>query len=742
MDKKDLEKKLRSLEIPPPDEAKKKLILQAAMEEFEKSSNMSKGIETERRPKSKKGSFFPLKGGSLMTRPMFATISLAFVALFLIFGIMNYPGLTSRKSEFTQTTPQTIHRGVEDGGSASKSLNEPTSKIAGKAKGEESSVKSRIIKPADKPMSRQLVFQDKKNQIGDRRRDESDVRVLGAVVSEEITSLEAKTPAYPALMKSDQDIYFDKSMSKKEARIAGSERGNLSLMRAKPSKMKAKGYSGGLVILREAERAYIPANIPNEYAGRDRFESFKENRVKLVSEAPVSTFSLDVDTTSYSFMRRALHNGHLPQKDAVRIEELINYFDYDYSLPQSKTVPFRPTIAIYPTPWNKNTKLIHIGIKGHDIIKSERPRANLVFLLDVSGSMRSPDKLPLLKNSMKMLITELSPEDTVAIVVYAGAAGTVLEPTKVSEKGKILAALERLQAGGSTAGGAGIKLAYSLAEANFNSNAVNRVILATDGDFNVGIRDTNELKGFIERKRETGVFLTVLGFGQGNYNDQLMQTLAQNGNGNAAYIDTLSEARKVLVDEASSTLFTIAKDVKIQIEFNPDRVSDYRLIGYESRMLNREDFNNDKVDAGDVGAGASVTAIYEITPVDSKNNLIDPLRYSKESPKPKTDPSSEYAFLKIRYKLPNETKSRLITTPITDELEFKELSSAPTEVRFAASVAAFGQLLKGGSFIGGFTYNDVRELAEGSRGRDRFGYRSEFLSLIGLAETASTMGER
>lgn len=725
MDKLDIEKKLRSLEIPPPDEAKKERIIQAAIKEFDESGkesvNQSKGIDPGRRQRGKKGRFFPIKGGPLMTRPMFATISFVFVALFLAYSFVYYPGLTARKDTFTTAA----HKGTEDR-TAQISIGEPESKIV------ENTVKKGLTRPSVKPEEKQLALGDKRV---DRKGDRDNIKVSGAMVADELTVSTTKPPVESDMAKP----------MKVESKIAAVKAGNIQeeplLMRAAPSpklkKERVSGYVSGVVVLHEAESNFIR----NEYAGRDRFESHKENRIKLTSETPVSTFSLDVDTASYSFVRRSLNQGHLPQKDAVRIEELINYFDYDYTVPKSKTEPFRPTVALYPTPWNKKTKLMHIGIKGHDIAKSERPRANLVFLLDVSGSMSSPDKLPLLKNSMKMLVGELSPEDTVAIAVYAGAAGTVLEPTKVKEKGKILAALERLNAGGSTAGGAGIKLAYSLAEANFDKEAVNRVILATDGDFNVGIRDTDELKGFVERKRETGVYLSVLGFGQGNYNDQLMQALAQNGNGNAAYIDTLSEARKVLVEEASSTLFTIAKDVKIQVEFNPEMVSEYRLIGYESRMLNREDFNNDKVDAGEVGAGTSVTAIYEITPVDS-GNLIDPLRYAKEKKRVKIDPNAEYAFLKIRYKLPHEDKSRLITTPINRGQEYKEINDAPTDVRFAASVAAFGQLLRGGSYIEGFSYDDVRALAEPSRGRDRFGYRSEFLGLIGLAETASTMGDR
>jgi Ca-activated chloride channel family protein len=490
----------------------------------------------------------------------------------------------------------------------------------------------------------------------------------------------------------------------------------------------------------------VPARQPvenQEYVGRDSFEKLTPNPVKLAAEEPVSTFSIDVDTSAYAFVRRALMSGHLPQKNSVRIEEMINYFDYDYELAEDRKKPFKPTVAVYPTPWNPDTKLLHIGIKGHDIVSEKKPRSNLVFLIDVSGSMSSRDKLPLLKNSLAMLVETLAPEDTVAMVVYAGAAGTVLEPTKVKEKGKILAALDKLSAGGSTAGGEGIRLAYSLAEANFDRDAVNRVILATDGDFNVGIRDPEELKGFIERKRDSGVYLSVLGFGQGNYRDDLMQKLAQNGNGNAAYIDTLNEARKVLVDEASSTLFTIAKDVKIQIEFNPTVVAEYRLIGYETRQLKREDFNNDKVDAGDIGAGHSVTAIYEITPVGSKARLLDDLRYRESAPE-KSEKSSknEYAFLKMRFKLPDSEKSTLVTKPIGKESDYTELENVPGEVRFAAAVAAFGQILRGDPYTKDFTFDDVLALAEPARGRDSFGYRGEFLNLVRLAKTARAMGTR
>ncbi|MFN3826973.1 MAG: vWA domain-containing protein [Micavibrio sp.] len=484
----------------------------------------------------------------------------------------------------------------------------------------------------------------------------------------------------------------------------------------------------------------VPEPIPQQSyqdVGRDKFEDFEENQVKLVQQEPVSTFSIDVDTSSYAFMRRQLNSGVLPQKDAVRVEELINYFDYNYPLPEDKAAPFKPSVTVMDSPWHEGRKLVHIGIKGYDIDRAENPRSNLVFLLDTSGSMNSPDKLPLLINSLKMLLDSLNPDDSVAIVTYAGSAGTVLEPTKVADKAKIIAALENLNAGGSTAGAEGIRQAYALAEAGFNKDAVNRVILATDGDFNVGITNPEELQDFVERKRESGIFLSVFGFGQGNYNDQIMQTLAQNGNGVAAYIDTLNEARKVLVEEASSTLFTIAKDVKIQVEFNPQAVSEYRLVGYETRKLNREDFNNDKVDAGDIGAGHTVTAIYEINPVaGGARAAVDPLRYGAAddlAKKGETSHGEEYGFLKIRYKLPHEDVSKLIETPI-------KASSGETisdDVRFGVAVASYGQMLKGGKYTGTLTYDDVIDMAQKAKGSDEFGYRAEFINLVRLSKTAA-----
>ena len=407
----------------------------------------------------------------------------------------------------------------------------------------------------------------------------------------------------------------------------------------------------------------------------DEFTTFAESPVKIVKNEPVSTFSIDVDTAAYSYVRRALTDGWVPEPDAVRIEELINYFDYAYPAPTDATTPFKPTVSVYPTPWNGKTEIVQIGIKGYVAPVTEDKASNLVFLIDTSGSMDEPDKLPLLKRAFALLVDQLGANDTISIVTYAGSAGVVLEPTKATEKAKIIGALDNLAAGGSTAGAEGIELAYRLAEQNKVADGVNRVILATDGDFNVGIDDPEDLKTFIKAKRDNGVFLSVLGFGQGNLGDDTMQALAQNGNGNASYIDSFKEAQKVLVEDAGGTLDTIAKDVKIQVEFNPAVVSEYRLIGYETRALNREDFNNDKVDAGDIGAGTTVTALYEITPVGSGAELNDPLRYG-DAETAAAGNGTEIGFLKMRYKLPDGTTSKLIEQPIGADLVVKDLSSA------------------------------------------------------------------
>lgn len=464
-----------------------------------------------------------------------------------------------------------------------------------------------------------------------------------------------------------------------------------------------------------------------------KFPDAKPNPVKVTAEEPVSTFSIDVDTASYGVVRDALNNGHLPPADAVRIEEMVNYFDYDYPLPPDKSVPFKATVKVYPSPWNKDTKLLHIGIKGYDIPRKERPRANLVFLIDTSGSMNEPNKLPLLVRSFRLLVDQLKADDRVAIVAYAGSAGVVLESTPGSDKSKIMAALDQLHAGGSTAGGEGIRMAYNLAEHSFIKGAVNRVILATDGDFNVGITDPKALEDFVVRERDTGIYLTCLGFGNDNYQDATMQKLAQAGNGNAAFIDNMNEARKVFVEQISGTLFPIANDVKIQIEFNPARIAEYRLIGYETRILNRTDFNNDKVDAGDIGSGTAVTAIYEITPVGSKAQMSDPLRYGKA---PKGDPNGEYAFLKMRYKLPGEKVSKLIEDPITTANETTDFNTLSNDMRFAASVVGAAQLLRHDPYIKDFDYDRAIAIANAAKGKDEFGYRAEFVQLLRAAKVA------
>lgn len=533
--------------------------------------------------------------------------------------------------------------------------------------------------------------------------------------------------------------------------------GKVATIASPQSRSGLGGAAAGRNLVRPAHDAAADLAKPNPQAwmgradeqraivleeNRDKFDAKDINAIKQVATDPVSTFSIDVDTASYSFVRRALNAGRLPPKDAVRVEEMINYFPYAYPAPESVETPFKPTVTVLPSPWNANNKLVHVAIKGYDLKKEERPRANLVFLLDVSGSMGPADRLQLVKNAFRMLVDQLKPDDTIGIVTYASGSGVALEPTKIADKVKILSAIDNLGADGSTAGAAGIADAYRLAEAGFDKAAVNRIILATDGDFNVGITDQGELKAYIERKRQSGIFLSILGVGQGNHNDALMQALAQNGNGTAAYVDTLNEARKVLVEESSSTLFTIAKDVKAQIEWNPERVAEYRLIGYETRALKREDFNNDRVDAGDIGSGHTVTAIYEVTPVGAERTSDD-LRYGKKAAavrepvdaKPAAA-SNELGFLKLRYKRPNEDSSQLITLPLTDALAKTALTEAPAEQRFSIAVAAFAQMMKGEISTQGFTFDDVLALAQSARGDDPFGYRAEFLNLVRLAKSA------
>lgn len=477
-----------------------------------------------------------------------------------------------------------------------------------------------------------------------------------------------------------------------------------------------------------------------EPAGRNVFPQAPQSGFRTVREAPVSTFAIDVDTASYGFVRASLARNVLPPADAVRPEELINYFPYDYPVPASAAEPFAVSASVFPSPWAEGRRILRIGVKGYALTPAARPKANLVFLVDTSGSMAAPNRLPLVKQSLAMLLTSLSADDRVAIVAYAGQAGTVLEPTPASEGGKILAAIEGLEAGGATAGGEGLRQAYALAARNRDPAAINRVMIASDGDFNVGITDRTELKGFVEREREKGIFLSVLGFGTGNLNDALMQALAQNGNGTAAHIDTLNEARKVLVEEASATLFPIAKDVKIQVEFNPARVAEYRLIGYETRALERADFENDRIDAGEVGSGQTATALYEIVPVGGPATM-PPLRYGAAPAKGagSAAPSGELAFVKIRYKQPAATESRLIEVPVSDDAERSRFEEADADARFATAVAGFAEILRGGRWTGRFTLDDVLRLASAARGDDPFGYRADFLQLVRTAKTAQAL---
>jgi Ca-activated chloride channel family protein len=471
------------------------------------------------------------------------------------------------------------------------------------------------------------------------------------------------------------------------------------------------------------------------YNNREGYDRIVENRFLKATDNPLSTFSIDVDAASYSNVRRILNYNQLPPAGAVRIEEMINYFTYQYPQPTGSD-PFSINTEIAACPWNSEHRLVSIGLQGKKIPTQNLPASNLTFLIDVSGSMNTEDKLPLVKSSMRLLVDQLRQEDKVSIVVYAGSAGLVLPPTSGSDKMKIKQAIENLQAGGSTAGGEGIKLAYSTAKSNFVKGGNNRVVLCTDGDFNVGVSSDDELERLIEEERKSGVFLTVLGYGTGNYQDAKMQKLADKGNGNHAYIDNQSEAKKVLVSEFGGTLFTIAKDVKLQVEFNPEKVQGYRLIGYENRMLAKEDFNNDKKDAGELGSGHTVTALYEVIPagVESKDlDNVDDLRYQK--PVKKNDATTfagELMNIKLRYKQPDGDVSKLLQHPVMDSKT--SIKQASDNLRFAAAVAQFGMLLRNSAFKGEGGFALVQQLATTASDKDAEGYRKEFLELVKKAQ--------
>ncbi len=495
---------------------------------------------------------------------------------------------------------------------------------------------------------------------------------------------------------------------------------------------KASRMTGGLSPMVRGGYPALPIpSFVRQEVNIEEYASFKENRFIPVAKQPLSTFSLDVDAASYGNIRRMINQGELPPKDAVRVEEMINYFSYAYPQPVDGH-PVRIVTETTACPWNKQHQLMRIGVKAKEIPTKNLPPSNFVFLIDVSGSMYDANKLPLVKSSLKLLVNNLRESDQVAIVTYAGAAGVALPSTEGTDKQKILDALESLQAGGSTAGAAGIQLAYEIAERNFVKEGNNRVILCTDGDFNVGVSSKEGLESLIESKRKSGIFLTVLGYGMGNYKDDRLQTLAQTGNGNHAYVDNLQEANRVLVNEFGSTMYTVAKDVKIQVEFNPAFVNAYRLIGYESRLLDDEDFNDDQKDAGELGPGHTVTALYEIVPVgvEAPTGSVDPLKYQvteKSAPKTKLTNSKELLTVKLRYKNPGEERSKLLEVPV---LASSVKANASPEMKFVMAVAMFGQLLRDSDYMGDATYTQVVDLARQGLEEDPHGYRREFIRLV------------
>lgn len=529
--------------------------------------------------------------------------------------------------------------------------------------------------------------------------------VAGCGVSSNPESAVVPAPAQPQASIQHEALSIDGAMAKRSARPAP-----IASFAAMPA----------------------PESYPQGYRDeqREQYQALADNPVHSVAESPVSTFSADVDTGAYANVRRLLNQGRLPPEGAVRLEEMVNYFPYNYALPSDGS-PFGVTTELAVTPWNQHTRLLRIGIKASDRAVAELAPANLVFLVDVSGSMDRREGLPLVKSTLKLLVDQLREQDRVSLVVYAGESRVVLEPTSGREKAKIRTAIEQLTAGGSTAGASGIELAYQMAQQAFIPKGINRILLATDGDFNVGISDFDSLKQMAVDKRKTGISLTTLGFGVDNYNEYLMEQLADAGDGNYAYIDNLREARKVLVDQLGSTLAVVAKNVKLQVEFNPTQVSEYRLLGYENRALKREDFSNDKVDAGEVGAGHTVTALYEIVPAGEKG-WLEPLRYGK-SEAAVSAKNGELAMLRVRYQQPEGGKSLLIERPIANQV-----APASEDLRFAAAVAAFSQQLKDGRYTGDFSLKDTETLARGARGDDRFGLRNEFVQLVELAQSLRT----
>lgn len=572
------------------------------------------------------------------------------------------------------------------------------------------------------------------------------------VVDDKVKALEVsfvgyKTATVKLSDKSDYTIVLEAQVSSLNEVVIvgyGNESADVALNAAPVMSQQLSGKAAGIYIRgsksmnsawHKEKKEYDESWRYNGNFNTEGYDHIVENPFLKTNDNPLSTFSIDVDAASYANIRRFINDGRLPPAGAVRIEEMINYFNYNYPQPQDDA-PFSINAEIAGCPWNAQHKLVMIGLQGKKISTQNLPASNLVFLIDVSGSMNEPDKLPLVQLSLKLLVDQLRPQDKVALVVYAGNAGLVLPSTSGEEKIKIKDAIDALEAGGSTAGGAGIQLAYKAARNNFIKGGNNRVILCTDGDFNVGQSSEDELQTLIEEERSSGVFLSVLGFGTGNYQDAKMQTLADKGNGNHNYIDNISEAKKVFVNEFGGTLFTIAKDVKLQIEFNPEKVQAYRLIGYENRLLNKEDFNDDKKDAGELGSGHTVTALYELIPAGIKDTMlkdVDALRYQKIKPLSKRNFNDEVMNIKLRYKKPDGDKSILIEHPLKDEnIAF---SSTSDNFRFATAVAAFGMLLRNSEYKGVADFSTVRDMAQSAIANDEEGYRNEFINLVKKASS-------
>lgn len=528
---------------------------------------------------------------------------------------------------------------------------------------------------------------------------------------------------YVFVVMSDGRVFADKKEVK--ITVGGCGGGSADDSNTRPyASLPASGAS--------TSNLYIPPSVTSQPVNREVYQHFTDNTIKRVVQEPVSTFSIDVDTGSYANIRRFINQGQLPPKEAVRVEEMMNYFSYDYPH-HNPQHPFTVSTEMAATPWRKESYLLRIGIKGNDLDKAALPPANLVFLIDVSGSMSSYDKLPLLKSALTMLSKQLREQDHVTIVVYAGASGVVLPPTAGNQTETITTALNQLQAGGSTHGSSGIHLAYEMARQHYLTEGINRVILATDGDFNVGITNTKALLALIEENKKSGVGLTTLGFGRGNYNEHLMEQLADKGDGNYAYIDNSKEAYKVLVQQVGSTLHTIARDVKIQIEFNPAVIAEYRLIGYENRVLADEDFKDDKVDAGDIGAGHTVTALYELIPVGSQSRFLAPLRYQAQETHQHETLANELGQLRLRYKRPDSDSSQAITHPLLTADMNGQLADKSEDFRFVTAVAAFGQWLHGSKYINGYSPKQIMALARTAMTQDPHGYRSEFVQLVTVA---------